>query len=102
MKFFAFTTALIMGAAALPADPEVHESPNNFLDPVQSFHETPVVVDGAAPFVIEATGKRSIDVEERGLAKRATLTVDIWIDANKRGRHEGLVTTSEYSRTSTA
>lgn len=88
---------MVAAVAALPAD-LISQGPSNVLAPVQSFHDTPPVVANTEPFVSLATEKRGVSAPignvERTVAKRATLTVDIWMDINGGGRHEGLITDS--------
>lgn len=97
MRFFASVAALALGVAALPASNIARDEPANILAPVQNTIEHGPVVDGAEPFVVAASAKRSVAVNaaEEGLAKRATLVVDIWQDSDRHGRHEGLFTDSE-------
>ncbi|KAF2819299.1 hypothetical protein CC86DRAFT_460450 [Ophiobolus disseminans] len=82
MRFTILTAALISAATALPS------SPSNFLAPVQNIPPTPPVDDNAAPFAIAAS-------EKRDLAKRATLIVDVYLDLDGTGRHEGLYTDTQ-------
>ncbi|KAI0872700.1 hypothetical protein GGS24DRAFT_502523 [Hypoxylon argillaceum] len=89
---------MVAAVAALPAD-LISQGPSNVLAPVQSFHDTPPVVANTEPFVSLATEKRGVSAPigyvERTVAKRATLTVDIWMDINGGGRHEGLITDTQ-------
>ena len=100
MRFFAPIAAFVLGAAALPASNVARDEPANILAQVQNAFEPAPVVDGAEPFVIAASSKRSVAVEavEDTLAKRATLIVDVWQDSDQHGRHEGLYTDSKLQR----
>jgi hypothetical protein len=97
MRFVVLTAALALGAAALPAINVARDEPTNTVAPVDVTPEHPPVDDNAEPFIIAASEKRSVAVEteERSVAKRATLHIDIWIDSDKRGRHEGLYTVTQ-------
>ena len=53
----------------------------------------PAVQNGATPYVTKAADKAK---REEAIERRATLIVDIWEDANRGGRHEGLYTDSEF------
>jgi hypothetical protein len=81
MHFFAPITVLNLGATALPSLNKRDESVN-VLAPVQEEFSLFTYAEGTEPFVIEATG---------AVEKRANyMHVDVWRDANKEGRHEGL------------
>ncbi|KAI1129104.1 hypothetical protein F5Y10DRAFT_264419 [Nemania abortiva] len=100
MQFKIIISATFLAAvvAALPAD-VVPQGPPNVLAPVQSIHDTPPVVAGTRPFVSQPAEKRNISTPigdvGTSVAKRATLTVDIWQDINRGGRHEGLITDTQ-------
>lgn len=83
MRFTILTTALVSAVMAFPA------SQSNVLAPVQDIPITAPVVDFAEPFAIAAIEKR-----EASLTKRATLIVDVYLDLDGTGRHEGLFTDS--------
>ncbi|KAF2819261.1 hypothetical protein CC86DRAFT_472098 [Ophiobolus disseminans] len=93
MRFFLPLAAFAMGVAALPASNVVRDGPANILSLVQDAFEHAPVVDGAEPFVIAGSSKRSVAVNAVGkyLVKRA-LVVDIWQNSDRNGRHEGLFT----------
>lgn len=77
------SAALVALASATPAKRAQANIPVDVPLPA-SF---PAVVDGATPFVSGAASK----------VKRATLIVDVWMDSDRAGRHEGLYTDSKFS-----
>ncbi|KAK3303891.1 uncharacterized protein B0T15DRAFT_494392 [Chaetomium strumarium] len=55
----------------------------------------PPVQDGATPYVTNNADKAKREEAIEGRAAAATLIVDIWEDADRGGRHEGLYTDTQ-------
>ncbi|KAH7138608.1 hypothetical protein B0J11DRAFT_574570 [Dendryphion nanum] len=87
MKFIATLSAAaliaLVSAVPAPGTPSNIEVPADIPDHFPSVQGLPKVVPEGEPLV------------KRAIAKRATLTVDVWMDSDRRGRHEGLITTTQ-------
>ncbi|KAF2262027.1 hypothetical protein CC78DRAFT_570008 [Lojkania enalia] len=90
MKFITVSTALFV--AAVSGAPVENQIPPNIEVDLKVLPAFTPVIKGA-PFV--STPGEEVKRDVADLSKRATLTVDIWIDANRAGRHEGLITDTQ-------
>ncbi|KAH8728403.1 hypothetical protein GQ44DRAFT_784119 [Phaeosphaeriaceae sp. PMI808] len=90
MKFSIISAAAFIAAvSAAPAEVTTREL-SNIVVPVDVLPVTAPVDNDAAPFTTQALN------EKRGLkSKRATLVVDVYLDLNGSGRHEGLWTDTQ-------